>query len=138
MKKLFIFLFFIPFIGIAQIDTSFNTSGKILSVNDKAITNLVNKYKKILKKKDGVDAWRLQIKFTSKREDILPYKIRFINLYPGIPVHITFHSPYYKLTAGNFKTKNEALKIKNKIRKNFPGAHPVSIIIDPDLLKQSY
>lgn len=127
-----------PFIGIAQIDTSFNTYGEIAGINDKAITKLVNKYKKILKKKDGIDAWRLQIKFTSKREDILPYKIRFINLYPEIPVHITFDSPYYKLTAGNFKTKNEALKIKNKIRKNFPGAHPVSIIIDPDLLKQSY
>lgn len=136
MKKIFFVCFLFPIIIIAQIDaTSLNKSSKTFNLNNEDITSLVKKYKKILKNKDGVDAWRLQIKFTSKRDDIMPHKIKFINLYPEIPVYITFDSPYYKLTAGNFKTKHEALKAKNKIRKNFPGAHPVSIILDPDLLK---
>ena len=135
MKKIFFICFIIPMIGIAQMDTSSSISGEILNINNQNITNLVKKYKTILKNKNGVDAWRLQIKFTSKREDIMPYKIKFINIYPEIPVYIIFDSPYYKLTAGNFKTKHEALKIKNKIRKNFPGAHPVSVILNPDLLK---
>jgi hypothetical protein len=136
MKKLLVIYFLIPLLGFTQTDTTFNFEGEILSVNQKGIDNLVEKYKKILKNKDGIDGWRLQIKFTSKREDILPYKVKFINLYPKIATQITFDSPYYKLTAGNFKTKNEALKIKYKIRKSFPGAHPISIIIDPNLLKE--
>jgi hypothetical protein len=78
----------------------------------------------------------LQIKFTSKRENITPYQIKFTNFYPEIPVQITFEAPYYKLTAGNFRTKNEALKMKHEISKKFPGAHPISIIIDSDLLKK--
>ena len=57
------------------------------------------------------------------------------NLYPEIPVQIAFDSPNYKLTVGNFRTRNEALKIKHQISKNFPGAYPVPIIIDPDLLE---
>ena len=136
MKKLLVIFFLTPLLGFPQSDTTFNSNGEITSINQKEIDNLVSKYKTILKNKDGVDGWRLQIKFTSKREDILPYKVKFINLYPEIPTQIAFESPYYKLTVGNYRTKNEALKIKYKIRKKFPGAHPISRIIDLDLLKE--
>ena len=136
MKKLLVIFFLIPLFGFTQSDTNFNSNGEIISISKDGIHELVNKYKLILKNKDGVDGWRLQIKFTSKREDILPYQVKFTNLYPHIPAQITFESPYYKLTAGNFRTKNEALKIKHEISKNFPGAHPISTIIDPDLLKK--
>tara|TARA_B100000927_G_scaffold91569_1_gene74052 strand:+ start:325 stop:594 length:270 start_codon:yes stop_codon:yes gene_type:complete len=83
----------------------------------------VSKYKRIIKNKNT--NWKLQIKFTSKRGDIIPYKIKFNNLYPEISTSIIFESPYYKLLAGNFKTKNEALKIRNIIKTNFPAAHPI-------------
>jgi hypothetical protein len=135
MKKLLVILFLIPLLGLTQTDTTFNSKGEIISVNQKGINDLVTKYKTILKNKNGIDGWRLQIKFTSKRKDILPYQIKFTNLYPKISTQITFESPYYKLTVGNFRTKNEALKIKHEISKNFPGNHPVVSIVDPDLLK---
>ena len=135
MKKLILILFLIPKLCFTQIDTSFGAKNEIIQINQRGINDLLNKYKKKLKQKKGYDAWRLQIKFTSKREDILPYQVKFTNLYPEIPTQITFDSPYYKLTVGNFKNKYAALKIKNVINKNFPGAHPVSIIIDANLLK---
>ena len=136
MKKLLVIFFLIPLLGFPQSDTIFNSKREIISVNQEGINDLMGKYKTILKNKDGVDGWRLQIKFTSKREDILPYQVKFTNLYPEIPAQITFDSPYYKLTVGNFRTKNEALKIKQQIRKQFPGAHPITSIIDPNLLKE--
>ncbi len=136
MKKILVIFFLIPLLGFTQIDTTFNSIGEIVSLNQEGIDGLVSKYKKILKTKDGINGWRLQIKFTSKHEDILPYKIKFINLHPEVSTQIIFESPYYKLTVGNYRTKNEALKIKKKIRKNFPGAHPISSIIDPNLFKQ--
>ncbi|MAX05772.1 MAG: hypothetical protein CMD19_04880 [Flavobacteriales bacterium] len=136
MKKILIILFLIPLLAFTQSDTTFNSKGSIISIDEEGITNLLHKYKTILRDKGGVDGWRLQIKFTSKREDILPYQVKFTNLYPEIPAQITFDSPYYKLTVGNFKTKNEALKVKHKISKNFPGAHPISIIIDQALLER--
>lgn len=136
MKKSFIFFFLIPFFGYAQIKPYTNKEVKIISNNQKEIENLVNKYKQKLKNTGGYEGWRLQIKFTSKREDIVPYQIKFASLYPEIPAQITFDSPYYKLSAGNYRTRNEALKTKNIIRKNFPGSHPISIIIDPSLFKK--
>ena len=132
MKRLLIFLFLIPLVAFTQSKTNSDSEGEKMTINQNKINALVRKYEKILKSTGGAEGWRLQIKFTSKREDILPYQRRFSRLYANIPTKIIFDSPYYKLTAGNFRTKNEALKVKHEIRKNFPGAHPVSTIIDPD------
>ena len=135
MKNIYLAILFIPFLGFTQVDTTINSKYEITSINQKGINQLISKYKKTLKEKNGVNGWRLQIKFTSKREDILPYQIRFNELYPDIPAQIRFDSPYYKLTVGNFRKKNDALKTKHKIEKEFPGSHPVGIIIDPKLFK---
>ena len=124
-----------PIFVFSQSDTTFNTKGEIISINQKGVDKLVSKYKQILKKTGGVEGWRIQLIFKDQKEEILPYQIKFTNLYPEIPVQITFDSPNYKLTVGNFRTRNEALKIKHQISKNFPGAYPVQIIIDPDLLE---
>ncbi|MAU36877.1 MAG: hypothetical protein CMD14_05840 [Flavobacteriales bacterium] len=136
MKGLITILFLVPLLLFAKSDTTFSSNNQITNINQEGINNLVNKYKLILKNKKGIEGWRLQIKFTSKREDILRHQIKFTNLYPQTPSQITFNSPYYKLTVGNFRTKNEALKIKQKIKNEFPGAHPISIIIDTDLFKK--
>ena len=124
-----------PFFVFSQSDTTFNNKGEIISINQKGVDKLVSKYKQILKKTGGIEGWRIQLIFKDQKEEILPYQIKFTNLYPEIPVQIAFDSPNYKLTVGNFRTRNEALKIKHQISKNFPGAYPVPIIIDPDLLE---
>lgn len=134
MKKNILILVLFPFILISQSDTNYNKQGDIISVHQKGITQLVNKYENILKNIGGIEGWRIQIKFKAKREDILPYQIKFTKIYPEIPAQITFDSPYYKLTIGNYRTRNEALKVKHKISKHFPGAHPIPIIINPNLL----
>lgn len=125
-----------PLIGFPQYDTTFNTNDEIISINQKGINNLVEKYKKILYDKNGIDGWRLQIKFAYKREEIVNYQKKFIRLYPHIPSQITFKSPYYNLTVGNYRTKHYALKIKEKIKYNFPGAHPISVIINSALIEE--
>ena len=135
MKKILFLTLMFPIFVFSQSDTTFNTKGEIISINQKGVDKLVSKYKQILKKTGGVEGWRIQLIFKDQKEEILPYQIKFTNLYPEIPVQIAFDSPNYKLTVGNFRTRNEALKIKHQISKNFPGAYPVPIIIDPHLLE---
>jgi hypothetical protein len=135
MKKILFLTLVFPIFVFSQSDTTFNTKGEIISINQKGVNKLVSKYKQILKKTGGVEGWRIQLTFKDQKEEILPYQIKFTNLYPEIPVQIAFDSPNYKLTVGNFRTRNEALKIKHQISKNFPGAYPVPIIINPDLLE---
>lgn len=122
MKKIIFIFLLIPFFSICQDNFSNNTNDTLN--ND--ILNLVSKYKEVIKNKNL--SWKLQIKFTSKYSDIVPYKVKFNNIFPEISTVIIFESPYYKLLAGNFKTKNEALRIRQKIKSSFPASHPIKIM----------
>ena len=135
MKKIFFVFILFPSFLLAQTDTNLSKFDDSNILNKGKIDALVSKYKKILRNTGGIKGWRVQLKFKAKREAILPFQIRFTKLYPEIPAKIIFDSPYYKLTVGNFRTRNEALKISHQISKTFPGAHPVPVIIDPNLLK---
>ena len=42
--------------------------------------------------------------------------------YPGIGVYRTFESPNFKVTVGDFRTKDEALKIYHALKATYPTA----------------
>jgi len=120
---------------IAQIDTTIAKNGNITSINERGINALVHKYENILKNKNGVEGWRVQLMFKAKQEEIKQLKIDFIKLYPEIPAYLEYDAPYYRVRVGNCRTKLEAIKIKHQISKNFPGAYPVPEIINFSQLK---
>ena len=136
MKKIFYLLFFIPVYMNAQSDTLFSKENKISSINERGINNLVSKYEKILKARRGIQGWRLQLKFKAKETEILQIKLKFIQLYPEIPILLEYEEPYYRIRVGNCRTKLEAIKIKNQINKHFPDAYPVPEIINFSQLKK--
>ena len=47
---------------------------------------------------------------------------RFQAICPGVPTYRTYSNPYFKVMAGDFRTKSEALKVLQVIRSAFPGA----------------
>ena len=44
------------------------------------------------------------------------------NAYPGIGVYRTFESPNYKVAVGDFRTKDEALKVFHSLKSTYPTA----------------
>jgi hypothetical protein len=44
------------------------------------------------------------------------------NTYPGIGVYRTFESPNYKVSVGDFRTKDEALKVFHSLKAAYPTA----------------
>ena len=136
MKKLILFLSFLPFFVNAQSDTTFSSNSEVISINEKGLDALIGKYEQILKAKNGVDGWRVQLKFKAKEAEILQLKLKFIRLYPNIPVLLEYEEPYYRIRVGNCKTKLEAIKIKHQISKHFPNTYPVPEIINFSQLKK--
>ena len=136
MKRLILFLSVFPFYVNAQSDTTFSSNSELLSINERGINALVNKYERILQSKNGVDGWRVQLKFKAKEAEILDLKLQFIRLYPNIPVLLEYEEPYYRIRVGNCRTKLEAIKIKNQISKRFPDAYPVPEIINFSQLRK--
>ena len=78
MKKIFFLLIIFPLLLTAQTDTTLAKNGDITSVNEKGIDALVHKYETILKAKNGVEGWRVQLIFKAKQEEIKQLKIDFI------------------------------------------------------------
>jgi hypothetical protein len=130
MKKLFLLFILSPFLSTAQADTNLSENGSITSINEKGINDLVSKYERSLRAKDGVNGWRVQIAFKTKKEELKRLKIAFIKLYPEIPVYLEYEAPYYRIRIGNFRSKLEAIRIKDLISKHFSGAYPVPTIIN--------
>ena len=114
----------------AQTDTILSGNGEITSIHETGIYTLFKKYENILKARNGIEGWRVQLAFKEKKEDAEKIKINFIKLYPKIPAYLRYEAPYYKIRVGNCKTKLDAVKIKNEISRQFTSAYPVPEIIN--------
>tara|TARA_B100001093_G_scaffold520525_1_gene617685 strand:- start:6061 stop:6453 length:393 start_codon:yes stop_codon:yes gene_type:complete len=124
MKVAIVIIYFFPILLFSQNE---NTKREI--INEKGIDNLVLKYETILKNTGGINGWRLQLKFKAKESEIIKIKLKFIKLFPNIPVFLEYQEPYYRIRVGNCRTKLEALKIKNLIKHHFSDTYPVPEII---------
>ena len=112
-----------------------NTVDLITIKYETGIDSLIYKNQNIQKNKDGILGWRVQLTFKSTKEEIKKTRAQFIKLYPEIPSYLTYDPPYYRICVGNYRTKLEAMKLNNYIRKNYIGAYPVKKIITRSLLK---
>ena len=123
-------IFFFPSIFFAQTDSVSSNKGDLLSVNEIGINKLILKYEKILKKRNGINGWRVQLKFKAKEAEIIKLKSKFIKNYPDIPIYLMYDEPYYKIRVGNCRNRLDAIRIKNKISNHFPGSYPVPELIN--------
>ena len=87
---------------------------------------------------EGMEGYRVEIFFSSKmdaREQARKVKAEFLSEFPEHTVHIKFVAPNFRVRAGDFRTKNEALKLYKSIQRDYPAAFIVPDVIDFPLLK---
>ena len=89
-------------------------------------------------KMNGIEGFRVEIFFSSAMdalEQAKNKKVQFLSEYPDYAVNIKYDAPNFKVRVGDFRTKNEALKLHKKIEKNYPMAFIVPDKINFPLLK---
>jgi hypothetical protein len=64
------------------------------------------------------------------REEAYKQKGSFLTKYEGIRNIVIYDDPNFKVYAGGYRSKSEALKLLNKIKRDFPTAFIVYDIID--------
>ena len=120
LRLFYIIILFLPITLFSQ-EININTIIKY----DDDLEDLIRKHQAI-ENKNGINGWRIQIAFASKKSKITQEKIRFINKFPDITsIYLTYNAPYYKLRIGNFRSKLEAQKVKYEIDNHYPGAYLV-------------
>jgi len=105
---------------------------KLYLDQDTRLTNMVRWHIENNRRKNGVDGWRVEIFFSSDsdaREKALRVKQEFLSMYPDIPVHIKFIAPNFKVRVGDFRTRNEALKLRKEIIGKYPKSFEVKDVI---------
>ncbi len=111
-----------------------------LHVNqDPRLDKMLNWHIEDNKKIDGIDGFRVEIFFSSELdalEQSKSKKVEFLSEFPDYTVHIKYDAPNFKVRIGDFRTKNEALKLQKKIERDYPMAFIVPDKIDFPLLKQ--
>ena len=119
-------------------------AGQLKIIQDPAIDTLISRY--ILVNENiyrdngryGMEGFRIQIYSSSNRnarEESNKARAEFISKFPDIVSYQLYAEPgYFKIRAGDFRTKTEATKLFLLISKEFPDAYLVPDIINfPDL-----
>jgi hypothetical protein len=102
-------------------------SGKgIITIRqDPKIEQLLNSYYLQNAARPGMQGYRIRIFYDpgqQSRANSLEVMTSFLENYPGVPIYRTFDSPYYKVSVGDFRTRDEALKELNKLIQKYPKA----------------
>lgn len=99
------------------------------------VTTLVQKRADYAKYTKGTfPGYRVQVNFGQNRSDANKVMSDFEAKYPHIPAYMSYQQPYFKVNVGDFRTKMEAYKNLNMLRRDYPGAFVVNDKINPPVI----
>jgi hypothetical protein len=113
---------------IEQLQQYHPDMGKITVSQDARITQLLNAYYIQNASRPGMQGFRIRLFFDlgqqsrKNSEDVMN---EFLENYPGIAVYRTFDSPYYKVSVGDYRTRDEAIKDLKKFERKYMKAFVV-------------
>lgn len=124
-------------IAAAQ-DSSFATAsgGNVKVIKDSRIDMLIKKQIYIntlaIRNQPG---FRVQVITTNRRNDASEAKARVMHAFPDYRTYLDFQAPYFKVRIGDFKTREEATELRDKLSDMFPSGVfvvPALINLSPD------
>ena len=115
------------FLGLILFFSSFaaNAQKNVFYEEDPPIGNMMDRYAEANKSREYMDGWRVQVLATPDRQRLESVKQSFQYRYPSIPADWVHSAPYYKLRAGAFASKLEALRLKYILERDYPGIYLV-------------
>lgn len=89
---------------------------------------LVANYNKLITRNmqsTGIPGYRIRIFSESglgAKQEQQQVRARFLSLYPGLDAYNEYDEPFFKVYVGDCRTKSEALKLQDMIRRDFPNS----------------
>lgn len=146
LNKILILFLFVPFCLKAQVsDTSkpallpvathtIDTSIHIIEAP--SVKNTMNKVQEYQRLSHGeFSGYRIQIHFGQDRNAAKQVQNDFSGKFPYFSSYLVYQQPYFKVSVGNYRTKLDAVRCLNQIKKSYPGAFIVKEKIYPPSLQ---
>lgn len=110
---------------------------KHLIINsDSRVDTLLEIHKEENLRKNGLDGFRVQI-FQGTKEEAYQVKARFFSNHENTRAYVSFFAPDFRVRVGDFRTRSEAIKIKQEVKNEYPAAYVVDDFISfPDLYSE--
>lgn len=89
------------------------------------IKEMMQQFETINRNRATVSGWRIQLLATTDRQKLDNVRQTFQYRYPNIPVDWIHDPPYYKLRAGAYYTKLDAMRLKHILEKEYSGIYLV-------------
>jgi len=110
---------------LVQIRKNNPNQGKVTINQDPQIERVFNQDILMNAHQPGMNGYRIRIYFdlgqkSRKQSEDVSYE--FMQNYPGIAVYRSYVSPYYKISVGDFRTRDNALKLYYQLLKEYPKA----------------
>lgn len=105
-------------------------------VNIEMDSLIASNYNKLIAKSmksSGVPGYRIRIFSESgigAKKNQQNMRARFLSLYPGLDAYNKYEEPFFKIYVGDCRTKSEALKLNDMIKKEFPNPFMVEDYIN--------
>ncbi len=125
MKKLlFLFSLFVLKTSFAQ-DTLLLTGPALIVHKDDRMDALVKKQASINERSKKITGrtmrgYRLLVLNTNSRDEAIDAKTKIYKHFPDQKAYLTYQSPFFKLKAGNFQTREEARRYQSLMNSIFP------------------
>ena len=87
------------------------------------IQELVEQFISTNKSRSYVEGWRIQILSSTDRQTVESTLQTFRYQYPNIQADWVHNKPYYKVQAGAFSSKLEAVHLLHLIQQDYPSAY---------------
>ncbi len=124
------FLFFLSILIFSFFNIySQNNNSDINFIKDEKITWLLEQHKTIQEENTSISGYRVQIYADSgsgSRLRTQRVQSEFRNKYPDTKTYLIYEEPYFKLRAGNFRTRIDARRFLEKLSDDYSHAFIVS------------
>lgn len=134
MKKITLITIWMLMTVWGQSQNEFYHPGDITVIQDNRVDTLVHYHKILNQKFPEIEGYRIMLYFESgnnSKDSAYSVKERFMEKYKTIPAYVTFNPPYYRVHAGNFRTKIEAEAVLHRLEETYPNAWVVQSLIEP-------
>lgn len=137
MKKLLLLAsLFVLKTAVAQESTTTTTEPTLIVHKDDRIDALVKKQASINERSKRISGrtmrgYRLMVINTNNRDEAIAAKTKVYTHFPDQKAYLTYQSPFFRLKAGNFKTRDEAKRYQSLMNGLFPkGVFIINDVIE--------
>ena len=115
-----------------NLSQNYGQTGQIELIQPEQFENVLRMQISNNRLQKGIPGYRIRIFSQSgqtARDRSIKTRTDFMNSFPGIEAYQEYNTPNFQIYAGDFRTKNEALRELKRIERSFPGAFIVSATI---------